>query len=281
MGMTRINGQQHHLIETTDRGLAYGDGVFRTVQVQQGVPLLWQWQWQRLCHDAQRLQLPLPEEAWLQQEIALASADIERASVKILLTRGSGPRGYAIPSNTQTQCIIQANPWAGYPARWYEHGVALYPCQLQLARQPKLAGIKHLNRLEQVLARSEWHDPQYQDGLLCDSEGWVIETCMANLWLCEGGQWVTPRLSHSGVAGAVRSWWIDQLTQAGQTAVEANISCERLFAADEVWLCNSLLGLAPVAAIGDQTWSSWPQGRHWQHVYEHFLMPSGATLSPR
>ena len=75
--------------------------------------------------------------------------------------------------------------------------------------------------------------------------------------------------------------WIDQLAQAGQTAVEADISHERLLAADEVWLCNSLLGLAPVAAIGQQTWSSWPQGRYWQQVYEHFLVSSSTMLSPR
>lgn len=258
--MMRINGCNADSLPADDRGLAYGDGVFRTLECLQGQPRLWRWQYARLAADAAALGLALPDETHLRAELALACDGLERAVAKIILTRGRGPRGYAARPGCSQTLIVSADAWHGYPPGHARDGVTLAWCQLRLGLQPRLAGIKHLNRLENVLARSELGDG-CQEGLLLDTEGWVIEGTMSNLFLRRDGQWLTPRLDRCGVAGALRAWAMAQLA-----AHETRLTPDEVLAADEVFVGNSLAGIWPVARLGARTWQDFTAVRTLQAV---------------
>jgi 4-amino-4-deoxychorismate lyase len=247
--MILFNGEPGGHLTANDRGLGFGDGVFRTLECVDGVPRLWPWQYARLQADSQALGLDCPAASLLCEELARASCGLARAVCKIILTRGCGARGYAPAGLFDQTRIVMANPWGGYPVQLAEQGIRMRVCDLRLARQPRLAGIKHLNRLENVLARGEWDDPDIREGLLLDSQGEVIEGTMSNLFLLSGDGWQTPVLDQCGVAGAVRSWVMDQLP-----VDEVRVSLAQVLAADVVFVCNSLAGLWPVAAIGEHRW---------------------------
>jgi 4-amino-4-deoxychorismate lyase len=249
--MMLIDGKPGDRLSATDRGLAFGDGVFRTLEWINGQPRLWAWQYARLCADARGLSLTPPDECVLLAEISQAAAGLPRAVVKITLTRGSGLRGYAVSPDCRQTRIVNATPWSGYPPELQQQGVALTLCALRLGIQPRLAGIKHLNRLECVLARSEWSDPEIREGLMLDSEGAVTECTMSNLFLVSGGELLTPLLDRCGVAGAMRAWILDHAPVR-----EARIGLDTLMAAEEVFVCNSLIGIWPVARLGERQWAS-------------------------
>lgn len=249
-----INGQPGTLLSAQDRGLAYGDGIYRTLEVKAGHPLLWRWHWQRLAADCLALRLPCPEEALLLQEIGQVCADLPRAVVKVMLTRGEGPRGYAMPEVMHPTRIVSAAPWGGYPPVRAEEGVCVRWCLTPLAIQPRLAGIKHLNRLENVLARSEWSDPGVAEGLMCDTEGSVVEGTMTNLFMVRSGVLITPVLDRCGVSGALRAWLMEAAASLGLSVREIRLSRECLLQADEVFIGNSLAGLWPVTRLDERAW---------------------------
>ena len=259
-----INGQPGDCIAASDRGLAYGDGLYRTLEARYGQPLLWRWQWQRLAADCASLRLLCPDEALLLAEIAQVAGALPRAVVKILLTRGSGQRGYAMPADAMPTRIVSAAAWGGYPAERAEHGVAVRWCDTRLAIQPLLAGIKHLNRLENVFARSEWHDPAIAEGLMLDMDGTVVEGTMSNLFIVHAGELLTPPLDRCGVSGAMRACVLDAAANLGIPVREGRLQPGDVLAADEAFVCNSLAGIWPLRQLGSRQWHDWPLARHLQ-----------------
>ena len=161
---TLVDGHADERIAALDRGLAYGDGLFESALVARGRAPLWSRHMARLASGCERLALPMPELNLLQAEVETTSAGLERAVVRITITRGSGPRGYAMPRDLQSTRIVSAFPALQMPAAARVHGVRVRFCDLRLAEQPRLAGIKHLNRLEQVLARAEWDNADIFEG---------------------------------------------------------------------------------------------------------------------
>jgi 4-amino-4-deoxychorismate lyase len=248
-----INGLPGEQISAMDRGLAYGDGIFRTIEIRQGQPRLWAWQYRRLIADAARLKLPVPAEDLLLAEISQLAVGLAQGVAKIVLTRGVGARGYARPVDCQPTRMVSVNPWVGYPPERGQDGVNVRYCDTRLSCQPLLAGIKHLNRLENVLARSEWSDPAIHEGLLLDTRGLLVEATMSNVYLVMGSRILTPRLDQNGVQGMLRDWLFAQAPQLGYQLTEAEILPTQLDAADGVFLSNSLIGLWPVASINGQT----------------------------
>ena len=247
-----INGQPGEHVSALDRGMAYGDGIFRTIEIKQGQPRLWAWQYPRLAADATRLKLPVPDEALLLDEISQLATGLEQGVAKIVLTRGVGARGYAMPADAQPSRLLSVTPWAGYPAERARDGVHVRCCDTRLSCQPLLAGIKHLNRLENVLARSEWSDPAIHEGLMLDTRGLLIEATMSNVYLVMGQRILTPRLDQNGVQGMLRDWLFAHAAQLGYQMQETEIAPAQLQAADAVFLSNSLIGLWPVASIDGQ-----------------------------
>jgi 4-amino-4-deoxychorismate lyase len=245
-----------------DRGAAYGDGLFETVLVRDGRPLLWDEHLARLARGCHALGIPLPAEHDLAAALAGAGPGLE--VLKLTLTRGSGGRGYRPPAAPLPRLRWQLAAFAPAEARWRE-GVRVRHCRLRLGLQPALAGLKHLNRLENVLARAEWDDEAVAEGLLCDSDGRLVEATAMNLFWQREGRLETPRLDRCGVAGTLREALMERLE-----IQEVDTRPEELEAAEAVWLGNSVQGVWPVARLDDtagacvRRWSLAPLHRAFQ-----------------
>lgn len=228
-----------------DRGLAYGDGVFETILLCQGRPMLWALHVKRLLEGCRRLAIDPPDESALAATWQ-APPGGEWEVLKIIVTRGSGGRGYAVPEVAAPRLMSRRVPFHPDPSAWRQ-GVSVRICSLRLARQPCLAGIKHLNRLENVLARQEWQTPAYREGLLADSHDMVVEATSMNLFWQQEGRLMTPALDQCGVAGTLRAGLIE-----ARHVVPAQLALDELAAVDRLWLANSVQGVWPISAL----WSS-------------------------
>lgn len=253
-----INGRAEGGVSVRDRGLAYGDGVFRTFPVYGGYPHCWQRHYQRLCDDCNGLAIVCPPADILLAEIQRLCGAEAQAVIKIIITRGESNRGYALPPLAQPTRILLKAPLPQWPASHFSEGVTLHLCETRLARQPRLAGIKHLNRLENVLARMEWMDPQIADGLLLDGENHVIEGTMSNLFMRVGKALVTPDLSLCGVRGVTRDRVLALAPGLGCRPEVRDITLDELLQAEEVLICNSLFGAWQARQLAETTW---PAGR--------------------
>jgi 4-amino-4-deoxychorismate lyase len=188
--------------------------------------------------------------------------------VKIVVSRGEGGRGYGVPDSVSPNRVVLAAPAPNYPEHFWHAGVKLHVCDMRICHQPRLAGIKHLNRLENVLARMEWDDPGTPEGLLLDAEGWVVEGTMSNLFMRQGKILRTPDLSACGVAGLQRERILNYAAQLDLTPEITQFSLPILLAADEVFICNSVIGVWPVKQIGTQPIALGPIAIHLQHLLE-------------
>jgi len=260
-----VDGSPAAAIPALDRGLAYGDGVFRTLRVSGGRPLNWERHYARLRADCATLALAVPAERILRSEIArVAPRD---AAVKVIVTRGVAGRGFAI-SPSKPRRIVAAFPLPDYPAALARDGVAVRHCDLVLSEQPRLAGAKTLNRLENVLARSEWGDERIREGLLADASGRVVEGTMSNVFIVRGGLAATPDLSRCGVIGAQRERVRDLLEAEGLDCIVRDVPRPELEDADEIFLTNSLIGIWPVSRLGERRWQPGPVTRRVQSLVE-------------
>ncbi len=246
--LTLINGQECSVLGITDRGLQYGDGLFETIAVGDGRAGLWDRHLARLADGCRRLAMAMPDRQLLHDEMQRVAGDGTRAVVKIILTRGSGARGYRPDGSALPTRIVQGLPWPQHPPEAARDGVRARWCTLRLARQPRLAGLKHLNRLEQVLARAEWRD-EYAEGLMCDSAGLVIEGTMSNLFIVHQGVVTTPDLSESGVAGVVRAEVLVRAPTLGIPVAVQAVTPAMVEAAEELFLTNSLIGVWPIRQL--------------------------------
>lgn len=267
---TWVNGQVADNLPVTDRGLAYGDGLFETLRACRAKLPLLGLHLERLRRGCEVLRIPFQRQL-IEVELGNAAAAIGDGVVKLTLTRGSGPRGYAMPADAKPVRVIAISPLPVYPADRRD-GVQLFRCATRLSDQPLLAGIKHLNRLDQVLARSEWQDPAYAEGLVCDQQGRVVEGTMSNLFARVAGQWVTPELSRCGVQGVMRDYLLSQLLERGQPAVVTALSLDALLQADQVFCCNSLIGVWPVVRLGDRVWPVGSETRLLQSLAEQVYL---------
>jgi 4-amino-4-deoxychorismate lyase len=253
-----VNGEFNAPISPRDRGLAYGDGVFRTLRIQSGLPSNWHLHYQKLVADCSTIGIVCPSAELLIDDIhRLFMEDVlenNNATAKIIITRGEGERGYAPPAITLPTRVVMKSAMPSYAAENYSQGVVLYLCNTRLAIQPQLAGIKHLNRLENVLARMEWRDEQVFDGLMLDANDNVTECTMSNIFARFGDALLTPPLNLCGVAGITRQQILALSKPLNLFVNEGKITLEKLYEADEVIICNSLYGVFQVRHIGDKQW---------------------------
>jgi 4-amino-4-deoxychorismate lyase len=258
--MILVDGVVTETVDARDRGLAYGDGVFRTLRTHAGQPVWWRDHYAKLAHDCAALGLVCPDEATLRREVEQVALPAAGA-VKILVTRGVGERGYAAPSPVSCTRIVIATALPSHAqtrddieARW---------CTLRLAQQPRLAGVKHLNRLENVLARAEWDDASILEGLLCDSAGDVVGGVMSNVFWVKDGALSTPDLALCGVAGVTRARVLAVAERVGLRTHIVRQPRAAILAADEVMICNSLLGMRRIARLNE---ARWPEPARWTPV---------------
>ena len=249
-----VNGTLNGTISPLDRGFSYGDGIFRTIKMVGSLPECWPLHYQKLVADCSAIGIvcPSPELLMndLQQLFLLDDLSENQVAVaKIIITRGEGNRGYAPPAITAPMRVVLKSPMPQYPETRFVDGVNLTVCETRLALQPRLAGIKHLNRLENVLARMEWHSPDITDGIFLDINDNVIECTAASIFARFGDTLITPSLTQCGVAGVTRQRIIElAYTLDLKVKVEA-VTLQQLLTADEVIICNSLYGAWQVKSI--------------------------------
>ncbi len=230
-------------IPPDDRGLAYGEGVFETMRVHAGELPLWPRHRARLLEGAGRLGLVLPPIEVIETHIRDAIAGIDAGVLKLLVTRGSGGRGYAPPADPLPTWLLALHPLPSTSNPF--NGLRLHWCQTRLATQPALAGIKHCNRLEQVLARAECDQTGCDEGLMLSTAGEVVCATAANLLVLRDDRWITPSVEACGVAGVCRGWVIEQ----GLVAVGV-LTPHMVETADALVLCNAVRGILPVSLLG-------------------------------
>lgn len=244
-----INGQPSTTLDSSDRGLHFGDGLFETLAVHNGRCEFWDRHMLRLHAGCSRLRIPRPDTLQLEAEAAQLTQAVKRGVLKIIITRGSGGHGYRTPASPQPTRVLICKDWPEYPAEKSQQGVCVRLCEQILGSNPALAGIKHLNRLEQVLARLEWDTPAFTEGLLRDASGHVIEGTYSNVFMVRQGSLITPQLDQCGVAGILRDVVLELATAAGIDCTERAVSLAELYTADELFLTNSLIGIWPIRAL--------------------------------
>ena len=250
--MFLLNGESRHLVDVSDRGFQYGDGLFETLEVLQGKALFLDRHLQRLTDGCQRLLLPPPDWQLLQQEAQQLISNTEHGVLKIIITRGVGGRGYRQPDAIVPTRLLSLHPYPQYPSALKSQGIVTRFCDQLLSINPSLAGIKHLNRLEQVLARAEWRDEAIQEGLMRDSNGHLIEGTMSNLFMVKNAVLYTPALTQSGIAGIVRQLVLEFAEQISLPVSIQSLNKDQLLQADEVFVTNSVIGIWPVKQIAEQ-----------------------------
>jgi 4-amino-4-deoxychorismate lyase len=275
-----VGGEFEAGLPADDRGLQYGDGVFRTLRVVDGQVCWWDEHIAKLTDDCARIGLHAPDQSvWLADIARIPELGACRTAVdsplmppgtlpltspksdellgsgvlKLLVTRGGGPRGYLPPAGQAVRRVLYFNsgPLPSYPAS----GLTLRICELRLGWQPRLAGIKHLNRLENVMARAEWANmPNIHEGILLDQADHVVSGVSSNLFVWQGQRLLTPRLDRCGVAGVARDRLMRLAKQQGIEVKETELNVRTLLDADEVMLTNSVMGLRRVARLDSKYW---------------------------
>jgi 4-amino-4-deoxychorismate lyase len=236
----------------TDRGLHYGDGLFETILIRDGEPCLWDRHMARLAHGAGRLGMSLPSRAILRDEAVRVIAGLGDGVLKLIVTRGVGGRGYRPPARPHPRRLVLSYPATPVEGRPETAGVSIRFCDTPASVNSRLAGIKHLNRLDAVLARSEWDDPQIAEGLMCDQAGRVVGGTMTNLFVWDGKRLATPSVERSGIAGTVRAIAIELAVRAGVPCVERHLIRGEIERAVGLFLTNARIGVWPVARLADR-----------------------------
>lgn len=267
-----VNGEQQQTIALGDRSFQYGDGCFTTMLVVAGQIQYWRYHQQRLenCLNALAIQHPdwVSVKQWLEIAIESVPSTVVKSGIKLHISRGVGGRGYSTGGFSTPNITISTFDFPAHYEEWQRNGIALGVCETRLGLNPLLAGHKHNNRLEQILTKSELESHGFADGVVLDLNGHITETSMANLFWLKEGTLFTPKLDLAGVAGVMRRHTIALADEAGTTVKQGYYTMPELLAADEVFITNSILGIAPVCAIGGQ---KFPLGIITQSLQERVL----------
>ncbi len=246
-----VNGEATGL-DPSDRGLAYGDGLFETMAACNGQVQRLELHMQRLAKGCRRLQIPLDVTA-IEREVLSLCPPQGRYVIKLIVTRGTGLRGYRIPQPQIPTTIIGISDWPDHPLSHYTQGVRVATLDVRLGRNPALAGMKHLCRLEQVLAWQALSEKDAEEGLLLDEQGLVVSGVACNLFMVRDGGLLTPDLSHSGVCGVMRRAVLERAARLGIRTTTAELHPVDLQRADEIFLTNAVFGIWPVRQLDTQT----------------------------
>lgn len=265
--MYLVDGQKNHDISVRDRSFQYGDGVFTTILTRNGTLVRWQDHLARLKRGLFRLAIPEPDwpnvELWLAQVMSTEPL----AGIKLHISRGQGGRGYSPTGCDAPMVTVSSFAFPAHYQNWYQTGVELGICQQQLGLNPMLAGIKHNNRLEQVMLKAEMEQQGVVDGVVCDLNQHVVETTMANIFWRRGDVLYTPKIEQAGVEGVARNFVVNHAEQFGHQVKVGSFSLQDLLCADEVYLTNALIGVAPVRKIAHHAFSFGPLAEQLRKSY--------------
>jgi len=241
-------------VDSSDRGLAYGDGLFETMAIRHGDIQRFHFHWDRLRAGCEQLLIPVPDQAELQGRMTPIVRTIEYGSLKLILTRGSGLRGYAPPDTPVPMLILTAADNIPKPAE----SISLATLQQRLAENATFAGIKHLCRLEQVMGQMELKKLSADEGLMLNTGGQIIGGTSRNLFaVCEKTV-ITPELSRSGISGVMRRSVLEACAELGIPFEERAILPAELPIADELFMTNALVGIQSVNRLDGRRMTTGP-----------------------
>ena len=264
-----VDGEPASALPLPDRGLDFGDGLFETLLLWRGVPQFKEFHLERLKAGLDTLGFPdcLAQAAACLTTAAASLEEYDWAALRLTVTRGAGPRGYAAPAEPTPRIIVTAAPLQ-QDRREVAPSLAVDWAQLRWSSQPVLAGIKHLNRLEQVMVAREISQKQVDDLVVLDQQGHVCSLSAGNLFIVESGRLLTPALETCGIAGTRRRLVQERLASGLSLSVEeTHLSPERLLQSEEVFACNSIRGFQPVASLGERQWHKFDTCRQIQQAY--------------
>lgn len=249
--MIWINGREQDHLSASDRAVQFGDGCFTTAAVSNGRIQQLAAHLQRLQEGCRRLLIDQVDWPQLEQEMRQIAEPQRQAVLKVIISRGRGGRGYSGAGCGEATRILTLAPYPQHYHALRASGVKLTLSPITLARNKQLAGIKHLNRLEQVLIRAHLDQSDADEALVLDTEGRVVECCAANLFWRKGDQVFTPSVEEAGVDGTMRRYLMAQMTRSAQTCHVVSVGKEAILTADEIVICNALMPVLPVRQLDE------------------------------
>lgn len=275
--VVRVNGRAVTQVSARDRGLHYGDGLFETIACTGGQARLLPLHLRRLSEGCRRLGIAVADTQEIAREIAELAAPVPRAVIKLLVTRGAAAaRGYAVAGTGTATRVTLRYPWPVEDPHLALHGVRVRTATTCLGENPALAGLKHCNRLEQVLARREWTDPSITEALMYSSSGALVSGTMTNVFVVQDSRLQTPRLERCGVAGVMRSTVLHAAGTAGIAVEECTLQAADVNHAEELFLTNALIGIHPVRELDGRSLVPGPVTRRLQHELARLLAGGSA-----
>jgi 4-amino-4-deoxychorismate lyase len=267
-----VNGVAAQSVSALDRGLHFGDGLFETIACRRRRPRFLSLHLERLALGCARLRIDIGRPADLRDEVKMLARDVDNAIVKLLVTRGTATaRGYATTGRERATRITFRYPWPPDDPSWLQDGVRVRTAVLRLGENPALAGLKHSNRLEQVLARAEWSDPDIPEALLFSSSGRLVSGTMSNVFIVRSSRLQTPRLDRCGVAGIMRRVVLSEAARAGVAVEECELHAGDVETAEEMFLTNARIGIWPVRAVDARVMSPGAVTRRLQQLLAPLL----------
>lgn len=245
-----VNGQHQLNVNANDRAVQFGDGCFTTLVVENGIPKMLTAHIERLKQGCNALFLPNPD--WISLEnhiIDIAALEQSKGVIKVILSRGRGGRGYSSKGLVTPTIIVSRSSFPAHYTHQQQSGISIGVSSVLLGQNPMLAGIKHLNRLEQILVKHHLEMTEFDDVLVCDNEGYLIEANASNLFWRKGTLIFTPDLTGSGVNGIMRQEVLLLAKQLGWNIDIVREKPETLYQADEIWLTNALMPIIPVKQV--------------------------------
>jgi len=267
-----VNGVESARISPFDRGLHFGDGLFETIACHGGRPRFLALHLGRLMQGCARLRIPFRDLPAVRAEIEALAAESERSIIKLLITRGEAAgRGYAIENLDKAMRITIRYAWPHESAAHGQDGVKVRTLAMRLGENPLLAGLKHCNRLEQVLGRAELAGTDAAEGILFSSSGRLVSGTMTNVFIVRSSSLQTPLMDRCGVAGVMRRVILREAARSGMATHEQVLHAEDLHAADEIFLSNARVGIWPVCAVDERPLVPGPLTRRLQELMRPLL----------
>jgi 4-amino-4-deoxychorismate lyase len=246
-----VNGQQETMLSVKDRGLAYGDGVFTTAKVVNGQICHLSQHLLRLSSSCKKLNIVVPDLNAIEKELIEQSGQYQQAVVKVMITAGQGGRGYSRVGTSSSNVIVSFSNFPKHYLDWQQNGISMGISEFQLGISPQLAGIKHLNRLEQVLIRQELDNRQENDVLVTNCLGYIVEASCSNVFWLKNDRWYTPSLLDSGVSGLKRQEVINKLFSSYDIE-EIQATIEQLDDIQAMVITNSIMDIVPVHTFNNK-----------------------------
>jgi len=244
-----INGSPSQDVAIADRGFNFGDGHFTTIKIAAGQALLLDLHLARLQQACAALVIEFTQWNELLAVITQQALVLRGGVLKVTITRGEGGRGYSTLGCSRANWFLQHRSIPAQYSDWAREGIELMLCEYQQTVNPALAGLKTLNRLDQVMIKQELDANGMNDGLVCSTDGYVIETSVANVFWVIGDKVYTPSTERSGVEGVMKTHISNLLNKLGFSLKTGDYTISNVLAADEIFITNSVMEVVPVKSI--------------------------------